>query len=74
MTNQQRLEEIEQRLELLGELNKKIDEILKLLEPKKNCELLMSFKPANNNNRDSELKSREREIFQMLDDNIRREK
>ena len=73
MTNQQRLEEIEQRLEMLNVLNNKMDTIISMLSDKRNTEPDIQFTKANTNADDSELKSYEMEIFQMLD-NQRRNK
>ena len=60
MNNQQRLEEIQQRLELLKVMNNKIDAILSMLSDKRNsCEPSITFIKANPNTDDSELKSYE---------------
>ena len=67
MTNQQRLEEIQQRLELLKVLNDKINTIISMLSDKRNNEPLITFTKANPNANDSELKSYEVEFYQMLD-------
>ena len=68
MTNNQRLEEIQQRLEMLKVLNDKINTIISMLSDKKNNnEPLITFTKANPNADDSELKSYEMEIFSMLD-------
>ena len=74
MTNTQRLEEIEQRLEMLNVMNNKIDTIISMLSDKRNsCEPDIQFTKANANANDSELKSYEMELFQRLD-NQRRNK
>ena len=74
MTNQQRLEEIEKRLEVLIVLNNKINTIISMLSDKRNsCEPLTTFVKANANADDSEMKSYEMELFQRLD-NQRRNK
>ena len=73
MTNQQRLEEIEQRLEMLNVLNNKMDTIISMLSDKRNSEPDIQFTKANANANDSELKSYEMELFQRLD-NQRRNK
>ena len=73
MTNQQRLEEIQQRLEMLKVLNDKLNTIINKLSDKNNNEPLTSFVKANANANDSELKSYEMELFQKLD-NQRRNK
>ena len=53
---------------ILEVLNKKLDTIIQLLENKnKSCEPDIQFTKANANADDSELKSYEMEIFQMLD-------
>ena len=57
----------EERLNILAELNQKIDKIIELLEIKNNSEPLTSFVKANANADDSELKSYEMEFFQKLD-------
>ena len=68
MTNTQRLEDIQQRLEILNVLDNKINTIITMLSDKNNsCEPLISFSKANPNVDDSELKSYEMEIFSMLD-------
>ena len=67
MNNQQRLEEIEQRLEMLNVLNNKMDTIISMLSDKRNSEPLTTFVKANANADDSELKSYEMELFQKLD-------
>lgn len=67
MNNQDRLELINKRLNKLEEMNIKIDTIIKLLEGKKNQEPDIQFTKANPNADDSELRKRELEIFQMLD-------
>ena len=68
MNNQQRLEEIQQRLEVLKVLNDKINTIISILSDKgNNSELNIQFTKANANADDNQLKSREMEIFQMLD-------
>ena len=68
MNNQQRLEEIKDRLEILKVMDNKIDTIISMLSDKRNsCEPLITFSKANQNADDSELKSYEMEIFSMLD-------
>ena len=67
MTNQQRLEEIQQRLEVLSILDSKISAIITMLSDKRNSEPSIQFTKANPNADDSELKSYEMEIFSMLD-------
>ena len=67
MTNQQRLEEIQQRLEILNVMDNKINTIISMLSDKRNSEPLIKFTKANSNANDSELKSYEIEIFSMLD-------
>lgn len=71
MNNLERLQQIEQRLQMLDVLNANINKIIVMLEDmarvKRNIEPTVTFKSANNNNRDGELKAREREIFKMLD-------
>ena len=73
MNNQQRLEEIEQRLEMLNVLNNKMDTIISMLSDKRNSEPDIQFTKANANADDRQLKSYEMELFQMLD-NQRRNK
>ena len=67
MNNQQRLEEIQQRLEMLKMLNDKINTIISMLSDKRNNEPSISFSKANPNVDDSEMKSYEMEIYSMLD-------
>ena len=68
MNNQQRLEEIQERLEVLKVMDNKIDAIISMLSDKRNnCEPLITFTKANPNADDSELKSYEMEIYSMLD-------
>ena len=71
MTNQQRLEEIEQRLNILNELNKKIDKIIILIEhglsPKENVEPLTTFIKANNVE-NTFVEDRTKELFAELDE------
>lgn len=68
MTNTQRLEEIQQRLEVLKVMDNKIDTIISILSDKKNnCEPLITFSKANPNVDDREMKSYEVELFQTLD-------
>ena len=66
----------EERMFILAEITQRLDRIIELLENKnknKSCEPLTTFVKANANANDSELKSYEMEIFQMLD-NQRRNK
>ena len=74
MTNQQKLQEIEQRLEMLNVLDNKIDTIITMLSDKRNIEPLITFSKANANANDSELKSYEMELFQKLDNQRRNKK
>ena len=67
MTNIQRLEEIQQRLEMLKVLNDKINTIISMLSDKRNSEPTIQFTKANPNADDRQLKSYEVELFQMLD-------
>ena len=67
MTNQQRLEEIQQRLEMLKVLNDKLNTIISMLSDKRNNEPLITFTKANPNADDSQLRIREMEIYTMLD-------
>ena len=68
MNNQQRLEDIQQRLDKLAELTQRLDRIIELLENKnKSCEPMTTFIPASNKASDKFIKEREMEIFQMLD-------
>ena len=58
----------EERLDVLEQLNRKLDRIIELLENKnKRCEPTIRFTKANPNADDSQLISHEKEIFQMLD-------
>ena len=66
MNNQQRLEEIEQRLEMLKVLNDKLNTIINMMEVK-SCVPNIQFTKANPNADDSELKAYEMELFQKLD-------
>ena len=45
----------------------KLDKIIELLQGKKNIEPLITFIKANKNADDSELRKRELELFQILD-------
>ena len=67
MNNQQRLQEIEQRLEILKVMDNKINTIISMLSDKRNSEPNIQFTKANANVDDSELKSYEKEFFEMLD-------
>ena len=67
MTNTQRLEEIQNRLEMLNVLDNKINTIISMLSDKNNTEPSITFSKANPNVDDTELKSYEMEIFSMLD-------
>ena len=68
MTNQQRLEEIQQRLEMLNVLDNKINTIITMLSDKKNnCEPTIQFTKANNVE-NTFIEDRQRELFQALDD------
>ena len=68
MTNQQRLEQIQNRLEILNEMDNKINAIITMLSDKRNnFGPDIQFTKANPNVDDSELKSYEMEIFSMLD-------
>ena len=66
MNNQQRLEEIEQRLEVLNVLNDKLNTIINMMEVK-SCVPNIQFTKANPNADDSELKAYEMELYSMLD-------
>lgn len=63
-----RLEEIQQRLNILNELDKKIDEILKLLEPKKGIEPDIQFTKANIEADMKEIKEYEQQLYKQLDE------
>ena len=67
MTNQQRLEEIQKRLEILNVMDNKINTIISMLSDKRIIEPDIQFTKANPNADDNELKSYEMEIFSMLD-------
>ena len=67
MTNQQRLEDIQQRLEMLKVLNDKLNTIINMMEVKRNIEPMTTFTPASNKASNEFIKEREMEIFQMLD-------
>ena len=67
MTNQERLETIQQRLEMLKVLNDKLNTIINMMEVKNNIEPMTTFIPASNKASDKFIKEREKEIFQMLD-------
>lgn len=45
----------------------KLDKIIELIEGKKNSEPLITFSKANPNADDSELRKRELELFQIMD-------
>ena len=66
-TNQQRLEYIQNRLEILNAMDNKIDAIISMLSDKRNSEPTTTFTPASNKASDKFIKEREMEIFQMLD-------
>lgn len=66
MSKQDRIDLINQRLEILGELNQKIDKIIAMMESKKYSEPDIEFIPANNVN-NTFAKNREKEIFKELD-------
>ena len=66
MTNQQRLEEIQQRLELLSLLDIKLDKIIELLEVKKNNGPLITITKANNVE-NTFIEDRQKELFNSLD-------
>ena len=66
MTNQQKLQEIEQRLEMLNVLDNKIDIIITMLSDKRNIEPLITFtKPNNVEN--TFIEDRQKELFNSLD-------
>ena len=67
MNNQQRLEDIQNRLEMLKVLNDKLNTIISMLSDKRNSEPTTTFIPASNKASDKFIKEREMEIFQMLD-------
>ena len=68
MNNQERLEDIQKRLEMLIVLDNKINTIISMLSDKRNNnEPLTTFVKANANADDSELKSYEMQIYSMLD-------
>ena len=67
MTNTQRLEEIQQRLEILALLDIKLDKIIELLENKnKSCEPMTTFVKANNVE-NTFIEDRQKELFNSLD-------
>ena len=67
MTNQQRLEEIQQRLEILKVLNDKLNTIISILSDKRIIEPDIQFiKPNNVEN--TFIEDRQKELFQVLDD------
>ena len=58
----------EERMYILGELTGRLDKIIELLENKnKSCEPMTTFVPASNKASDKFINEREKEIFQMLD-------
>ena len=73
MNNQERLEDIQKRLEMLNVIDNKINTIISMLSDKRNSEPDIQFTKANTNADDRQLKSYEMELFQMLD-NQRRNK
>ena len=66
MTNQQRLEEIQQRLEMLNVMDNKINTIISMLSDKKNIEPLITFTKANNVE-NTFIEDRQKELFNSLD-------
>ena len=66
MNNTQRLEEIQQRLEILALLDIKLDKIIELLEVKNNNEPSITFSKANNVE-NTFIEDRQRELFNSLD-------
>ena len=65
-TNQQRLEDIQQRLEVLKVMDNKINTIISMLSDKRNSEPLITFTKANNVE-NTFIEDRQREIFNSLD-------
>ena len=58
----------QERLDILEQLNLKIDRIIYLLENKnKSCEPTTTFIPASNKASDKFIKEREMELFNSLD-------
>lgn len=53
----------------MEEIIKRLDRIIELMEGKKSVEPEIEFSKANPNADDNELRSRELEVFQMLDNN-----
>ena len=66
MNNQQRLEEIEQRLGILKVMDNKIDTIITMLSDKGNIEPSITFTKANNVE-NTFIEDRQKEIFSSLD-------
>ena len=66
MNNQQRLEQIQERLEMLKVLNDKLNKIINMMEVK-SCEPMTTFVPASNKASDKFIMERQREIFSSLD-------
>ena len=57
----------QERMDILEEVNLKLDKIISMLSDKNNTEPSITFSKANPNVDDSELKSYEMEIYSMLD-------
>ena len=66
MTNQQRLEAIQERLKMLNVLDNKINTIISMLSDKNNNEPLITFTKANNV-KNTFIEDRQKELFNSLD-------
>ena len=58
----------QERLDILEQLNQKLDRIIELLENKNNSEPMTTFIPASNKASDKFIMERQKEIFSSLDD------
>ena len=58
----------QERMDILTEVNIKLDKIIELLEVKnKSCEPMTTFVPANNKASNEFINERQKEIFSSLD-------
>ena len=66
MNNQQRLQEIEERLEILKVMDNKINIIISMLSDKRNSDPNIEFTKANNVE-NTFIQDRQKELFSSLD-------
>ena len=57
----------QERLDILEQLNQKLDRIIELLENKNNIEPTTTFIPASNKASDKFIMERQKELFSSLD-------